>query len=230
MKLLSQASFVVMILFGCAGPSQEQEPPMDVREFVRQIYVEGVPYEEASRFDSSAVPVLLQMLEDPAEEEYWANIAVTLGIIGDESAVEPLIAFIEKPVEGISRTQYTAKTSALMSLGYLVNKSGNERALNYLIGSLDPEVWEKRGRMAASPFHATPEERNRDLSKYAVLGLALSGRPEAAAALRSLQEPAQTRSMREFQNQYGDVVSEAISTNEKVAQMGLAEYYRASRR
>ena len=56
-----------------AGPPQPgasgASPLMDVRDFVRQVFIHGIPYEEARRYDASAVPVLLAMLQDPIEEE-----------------------------------------------------------------------------------------------------------------------------------------------------------------
>jgi hypothetical protein len=202
---------------------------MDIKNFVRQVFIHGVPYEEANKYDTSVVPTLLKMLEDPTEEAHWANIAVVLEIIGDERAVDPLIAFIEKGVEGkMSRYRYIAKTSALMGLGYLINKTGNEKALNYLKQSLAPETWKARRITGISPFQVSMDERNRDLSKYAILGLALSGHPSAAEALRSLQKPADTEAKRAFQAQMSDVVSEALKTNEEIAREGLATYYRKS--
>jgi HEAT repeat protein len=149
-------------------------------------------------------------------------------MIGDESAVEPLIAFIEDADDagGLSREHYAAKTSALMALGYLINKTGNQRALDYLKESLDPHVWVVRDVAGTAPFQASMIERNHDLSKHAILGLAVSGHPEAAEALRSLQHPAQTDTQRAFQAQVSDVVSEALQEHQKVSSQGLAEYYR----
>jgi HEAT repeat protein len=206
---------------------------MDVRDFVRQVFIHGVPYEQASRYDASAMPTLLAMLRDPAEEQYWANIVVVLGMIGDERVVEPMISFIQSdpgPAGLLSPAQYRAKTSALMALGYLVNRTGNQRALNYLQESARPEAWASRGVAGTAPFQASTTERNLDLSKHAILGLALSGRPEAAQTLRSLQQPAATAAARDFQAQVGDLVSEALNEHQRVSSQGLAEYDRTLRR
>ena len=217
-----------LVSSGCE--TSQGQGPMEIREFVHQVYFEGVPYEEANKYDASVVATLLEMLEDPGEEEYGSNIVVTLGIIGDESAVDPMIAFIAKGEEGtMSRAQYTAKTSAIMSLGYLINKTGDEKALNYLKECLNPPVWNDRGPAGASPYGASVEERNRDLSKYAVLGLALSGHASAAESLRSVQEPSTVESLQAFRTEVSDVVSEALSTHEKIAEVGLGEYCRTSK-
>lgn len=206
------------------------EQPMDVKEFVRRIYVEGVPYEEASKYGPQDVPTLLQMLEDPKEEAYRTTIVVTLGIIGDERAVDPLIAFLSRGVTGtLSHSEYTAKTSVLMALGYLVNKSGSKKALTYLMDSLDPAVWAKRKVNWTSPYQATMDDRNVQLSTMAILGLALSGQPAAAEALRSLQKAPRTKAAEKFQAQVSQVVAEALKSHEMIAKQGLAEYYRKQR-
>jgi hypothetical protein len=185
---LSLVASVVMPQDNEAG--HKSEPNLkNVKRFVRQVFVHGVPYDQASEYDSSAVPTLLEMLNDSAEEAYWPNIVVVMGIIGDESAVDPLISFIEEDIEDdiegrLSREHYAAKTSALMALGYLINKTGNQQALDYLKESVDPQVWAARDITGTAPFQVSTTERNRDLSKYSILGLAVSGHPEAAEALR----------------------------------------------
>jgi hypothetical protein len=208
--------------------AQHSEPGlMDIRDFVRQVFIHGVPYEEASRYDSSVVPTLLEMLNNPAEKAHWPNIVVVLGMIGDERAVDPLISFIEADYSGdLSTELYRAKTAALMALGYIINKTGNRKALSYLMSSLHPETWGARDVVGIAPFQGDTAERNTDFSKHAILGLALSGHPEAAQALRSLQQPAPTEAQRAFQAEAGDLVSEALEEHAKIAREGLASYYR----
>ena len=66
--------------------------------------------------------------------------------------------------------------------------------------------------------------------RHAILGLALSGRPEAAQTLRSLQQPGGTDAARSFQAQIGDLVSEALNEYQKMSSQGLADYDRTNRR
>jgi hypothetical protein len=199
----------------------------DVRDFVRQIFIHGVPYEEATQFGASAVPVLLEMLNDPQEAPYWANIVVVLGMIGGEDVIDPLIAFIEEDTPNVTREIHAAKTSALMSLGYILNRTGSPRVLNYLVESTSLETWEERSVEGVASFQPGIEERNEDFSKFAILGLALSGRPEAAEALRSLQRPTGSAEQRAFQAQVSDLISESLEENRKIAEEGLADYYEA---
>jgi len=199
---------------------------------VRQFYVHGVPYERASRYDASVVPTLLKMLQESKEQDHWPNIVVTLGMIGDDSAVEPMIAFIERSKKGaLNRSQRRAKTAAVMSLGYLVEKSGSQRALDYLTTTLNPPA----PAVGAGPFAATTAEQDEDLSKYAVMGLALSGNRRAAAALKSIQarksrDRRMTSSMAAASASrsgpdVSEMVKEALRANQEIADKGLAEYY-----
>ena len=199
----------------------------DIRDFVRQIFVHGVPFEEAVKFDSSNVPTLIEMLRDPKEKPYWANIVVVLGMIGGEQAIDPLIAFIEDDSTEMTRDTYAAKTSAIMSLGYVLNKTGSQRVLDYLVKGLQPGKWTERNAEAIAPFQSNLAERNVDFGKYAILGLALSGRPEAASALQSLQRPAASAEARGFQAQISDLVSDALAENCKIAEQGLLKYSQA---
>jgi hypothetical protein len=204
---------------------------VDVADFVRRIYPQGLPYEEAAHYDSSVVPTLLAMLGDPAEEANWSNIVMTLGAIGDERAVAPLIELVQAETndeEVLSRAEYIAKRSVFMALGMLSHRTGNQRALEFLQDSLDPGVWEGSG-VGLAPWHGSTTARNQDFSTQAVWGLALSGRPEAAAALRSLQRTGRTQAQRAFQAQAGDLVQEALDVNARVQTEGLAGYYAAMR-
>ena len=152
----------------------------------------GVPYEEVQRYPTTVVPALIEMLRNPAEQDAYANIAVTLGMLGDDRAVEPLIEFIKggRAVE-MPPAIYRAKTSAVMPLGYIVDQTGNQRALSYLETGLDPSVSDSK--LAGTPLHSTLPERNRSFGEYAILGLALTGKPEAAVALRRLQQQSANR-------------------------------------
>ncbi len=215
-----------LILTGPGFFGAGESAAMDVKEFVKQTFIHGVPYEEASRYGAGDVDALLGMLSDRSQEDYWPNIVVTLCIIGDERAVDPILAFIKGSSGQLSHAQYTAKTSAIMALGYLVNKSGNRKALDYLKASIDPGTWGERGVSWSSPYHASGGDRDMQLSTMAVLGLALSGNAEARGALLSLQRTPKTAATKQLQSQAYDTITEALSANQMIAEKGLAEYYR----
>ena len=212
--------------FFTAGPAAA----MDVMDFVKQTFIHGVPYEEASQYGTGDVDALLGMLSNRSYENHWPNVVVTLCIIGDDRAVDPIVDFIKGGTGQLSHAEYTAKSSAIMALGYLVNKSGNAKALDFLRTSLDPDAWEKRRVGWSSAYHDSVADRNMQLSTMAVLGLALSGKPEARDALLSLQRAPKTAGAKRLQAQSYDTISEALSANQMIAEQGLAEYYRQNMR
>ena len=120
---------------------------LPVEKFVRQIFLHGVPYVEANKYDpSAAVPKLTEMLVDPDEKAHWSNIVVTLGIIADqeglEDAITAILTFVFLKLEEgqPSLPDFRAKTSALMAIGYWINKSENEEPNKILIQLLSDVI------------------------------------------------------------------------------------------
>ena len=206
------------------------QAPGSVEEFVHQIYFEGVPYKQASQYGQDDVPKLLAMLKDPNEKAYRSNIIVTLGIIGDDRAVEPMIDVLESDGDRLMPEDFAAKSSVLMSLGYLINKSQNEKALAYLKTHTTPEGWQGSKMITAEGLQASTDERSQQLSTLAVIGLALSGHPEAKNALRSLEENVKAMGPTTFAKQMNSVVDEAMKAHEFIAKEGLAAYYQKAKR
>ena len=108
----------------------------------------------------------------------------------------------------------------MVALGYLVNRTGNQKALTYLVWGARPKAWAKRGLRWQSP---SATSRDEDMSTSAILGLALSARPEAAKALHDLQsEETDNQAIR------GSVVNPALglalAEHVKVRRKGLAAY------
>ena len=200
---------------------------LEVQAFVRQTFIHGVPFEAARQFDERVVPVLWRMLADPAEEPHWPNIVVTLAIVGDEEVSQRLIEFVRADPGGVlSPAHYAAKTAALMSLGYNLNHTGDRKCLDYLTRCADPAYWRNLELNWRAPFPQSPTERNHQLANLAVLGLALSGSPEAEQRLETLQRSCNTPQGAELRTAVGDVLDEAIAACRKIQQQGLVEYSR----
>ena len=202
------------------------QAPMKVEDFVQEIYFEGVPYEEASLYGEEAVPKLLAMLKDPKKKAFQSNIIVTLGIIGDERAVGPMIDVLEGGDEQLKSEDFAAKSSVLMSLGYLINKSQNKKALDYLKEHMTPKGWQGSKLTRAEGLQASVDERSQQLSTLAVIGLGLSGHPEAKNALKSLGENVKALGTAKFAKQMTSVVEEAMKAHESIVKKGLKAYYK----
>ncbi|HBP87314.1 MAG TPA: hypothetical protein PKK23_05735 [Nitrospirales bacterium] len=206
--------------------------PEQVQDFVHQVYIEGVPYTEASQLSADvALPVLEEILNNPREEDYWANVVVTIGMIGSDQGAKVLTDFItRKEAQGkLTRAQTVAKTSAVMSLGYIVNKTGNRTALDFLMKSTDPQTWNKRKLAWTGEFHTNETERDKQLASIAVLGLGVSGNSVAAKFLESLKAQPTTPHLRALKMAIPEIehiAEEALKTNRAISTGGIHNYYK----
>lgn len=220
-----------LALLSPAGSLMAQSTAEQVQAFVRQVYIEGVPFEQASRLDPAvALPVLQQVLADRSQQEYWANAAVIAGMIGADRSADILIEFVTRPEpsRNLPRAQVVAKTSAVMALGYVVNKSRNRKALDFLSAGVDPAAWNNRNVKWTGAHLRTATERNQQLATMAVLGLGVSGTPEAARVLRMLTAPPASPRIRALKSRLPGVetvADEALKANAQIASEGIDRYY-----
>ena len=180
----------------CEGDAMQ--PLRDVREFVSQHWIEGVPYQVASQYTEEDARRLLEWLvEEPEKhEEFLPEIVTTLCFIGSDVAVEPLIDFVESPRAG--RAVFNAKNAALIHLGDLINKSGNQTALDFLTRvatdmSTARALAEPQASVAAAEAGAaavvapTVETLGAELAVSATFGLSLAGTPAAEETINRLR-------------------------------------------
>jgi hypothetical protein len=222
MRLRAIAIATAVILYGCSlvSASCAKDPnTVRLREFVNQTFIHGVPYTQAQEFRSDRdVEALVCWLNDPEEQPHWRNIATVLGMSGNPHASRPLIRFVETGDGSLSKDIFAAKSAALLALGYLAPK--DREVMSYLKASTDPSVWDNRGVQWSAPYGLSTEERDTDLSKYAILALGVSGQPAAAEFLTSLKRGEPVR----LSSDFNDVIVEALRTNENVQRTGVAAY------
>lgn len=207
--------------------SGQEKPLADIRTFVRQTFIHGVTYEEAIKYDpTTTVPVLIELINDPDFWQARANIATTLGILGDERAIEPLINLAESGEGVLSRTEYNAKTGAIGALGLILNRQINTRAFTYLTGLARADTQNIKSMKWNSPYHTNPADRDEDLTSVAIIALGLSGRKEAETFLNSLAGQNSTPPSR--QESLNSTIEEALKTNRAIQQGekdGLQNYF-----
>lgn len=171
---------------------------LPVQEFVSHIYTNGLPLGKAATYGENDVDVLLNMLIDPKQEAYHENIALTLGMIGSKRAIEPLIARINKDISSAiekeeARRAYKGAVGAVIALGYILNRTGDETALKYLMDSSSPKIWENRKIKGISEI----KKNRNDLGKYAIIALGLSGNTKAKMHLDNLRDQKTIRTQEE---------------------------------
>jgi hypothetical protein len=167
--------------------SSVQAAETDVRAFVHTRYRHGIPYDQAVRFGPSNVPILLEMLRDPAERDFYPNIIWTLGVIGDGRATDPLINFLERDIQGeIDPVLIRALMTVPMALGHIAAK-GNTNALNYLVSRAGADAWRNRKLPWKAQGRSGEQVYGTDLIDGSIMALGISARPEAIRALKDLE-------------------------------------------
>ncbi len=156
-------------------------------ELVRADYVEGLPYAKARELTPASVERLVEMLGDPAEAEQHENIVMALGISGAPRAYPALVAFQDKEVEGeVDASEYRARRAVPLAMGHLAGT--DPRALQFLLQAARRQEPESAPRWRY--LYLRDQKLAGILRRAAITGVAMSGQPEAVAALRALGERA----------------------------------------
>ena len=224
MRLLVGVLLIVSSLNGAARTGrQEARGRADVGDFLRRIHTEGISYDTAKQYYAfEGSEILLEMLGNVDDAQYWPNVTMVLGASGDAELVGSLIGFLHgERNDTWSTAVYRGRASAITALGYLVHDTGDPKAMEYLRDSVDPQIWSRREipwlRMRGD---SESERLSMLLSTSAVVALALTGQDEAAAKLRELTD-ADDASARLRQ-----VAESVLPDWEKINEAGLSEYYR----
>lgn len=208
------------------------QPPKDVREFVSQHWIAGIPYEAASQYTEADARLLLEWLVNEPEkhEEFLPEIVTTLGFIGSEIAVKPLIDFVQHPKA--SRAVFNAKNAVLIHLGDLINKSGSQAALDFITKVATDKEMAKTLAVPRSAIAAAEaavagvdapklETLAAELAVSASFGLALAGNPAAEQTLANLANDANALAPVKA------AAAEAAALARTVRAQGQAAYYSA---
>lgn len=165
----------------------QANPSLDAAEaLARDTFYEGVPPEAARELDAAGIERLIEMLGDPAEAPYHAQILEVLGMSGRRDVYAVVAAAAaEEPTGEVDRAGLRKRVAVLVALGHLARD--DDRALADL---------EAAAQIAAvrTPRWRHGPLRGRRLSglmrRSAVSALANSGRPEARATLQRLETDA----------------------------------------
>ncbi|MGG7606142.1 hypothetical protein [Massilia sp. BKSP1R2A-1] len=216
---------------GCNCDMQGLQAPADVRDFVRQPWIEGVPWELASQYGEADARKLLDWLVNEPEkhEQYLGQIVATLGYIGSEIATGALIDFVRSPRTG--RAVFNAKNIALIRLGDLANRSASQAAVDFLaqlagdIGlarslAAPQAAFEQLDAARTGVTALSAETLAAELAVSATFGLALSGSEPARKTVEALKhDPNAFASVNQ-------AAGEAAQIADTVVRKGRSEYYR----
>jgi hypothetical protein len=210
------------------GRTELGGPLPPVGDFVRQIYFHGLPLARAADYGPDAIPVLVEILNDPGQVLYHENAALTLGMIGETASVAPLIDFLESnvsfPTEATETERVYAgkgRVAAVVALGYAANLSGSGEAVDFLLGIVQGGLSEAA---AARPANGGK------LIEYAIIALGFAGSDEALGFLDSLDnsgaDPSADAAV--LAEGLAEAVDTSLMISREVAEIGLLEYYQKS--
>ncbi len=167
------------------GAEAEQLSGEDFKEhvykFISHPYFNGISLKMARQLTASAIPRLWKVVENQEDRQWWVNAVVTIGFIGDESDFKKLVDKLEVDYGELDGDTYKMLKSIPFAIGCIAG-NGHKVALAYLKSHLRPESWDfVRGTYQGKDLGAK-------LAQRAVIGLAISGQPEAREILVELQK------------------------------------------
>lgn len=167
---------------------------LPVGEFVRQTFVNGMPYDEGRLYSVSEVSTVVGILQNKTESTHWANVANLIGIVAPSNAYQTLQQFIFSPSSGVLPIdEFNGRAAAVMAMGYIIKANGSSAARAFLEKHSIASNWSTVQWKA--PYHNSNSERDADLAEVAVLGLSLAADDAAISALQRLR-PIAGRSLR----------------------------------
>jgi len=174
-----------LLLVPVAAPVGAQAPEISAPEIerrVRAVYIEGFPYTLGRGLSRDAVERLAGMLESPDERPYWSNIVLALGTSESSRALVALEAFADAaPTGEVEADVYQARAALPFAFGHLARRhdAALVRLGNRATEERDPQ-WSFQSLRGAALGDV--------LRRAAITGLGVSGRDEADAILRELEE------------------------------------------
>lgn len=176
---------VMLVLMAILPAAAAQDPAERVREAASSTYVHGMT-DEIARTEAGpdAVPVLLDLLKDPAFPRR-DNVVAMLAYLGGRESTPEILRLLEAPPAPVEIPEEDrALLTAPEALGRIAGR-GDDAALGAL---LDMTRADAGGSVldAAVSRGAYPPGMKRDLEELAVRALAFTGSDEARARLESL--------------------------------------------
>ncbi|HEX7078103.1 MAG TPA: hypothetical protein VF363_06770 [Candidatus Eisenbacteria bacterium] len=201
---------------GSAAPPDSTKRAQ-VLAFLDQIFVHGVPYEDAHALGPEAVPILHQLLEDDQYRSERSAIIAAIAFIGAPESFGILLDFSwHRPRGEVDLDTF----QALMAVQSVMGTLRTREAIDYLAAGVSPQFWEAIP-WTFGRYHGA--ERDLYLSKTAINGLSYTGSRRAAEVLARLKK-------KPFSPRQQSNIEEGIVRNAAIRSAGLVEYIRAQQR
>ncbi|WP_431310026.1 hypothetical protein [Marinicella meishanensis] len=162
------------------------EPETDTMTLIKTHYFHGFPVAEGKNIPKEDAAMIIELLHDEGEKQWWPNALAALGLMNSEQSFQAITDFMEQATSDDFKDPlvFRALATAPIALGYYVNVSQDQQALNYMVNAATPERMTKN-----TEFRNMLAIDNTDTSALAgsfVAGLSLAV-TEGDGALDALQ-------------------------------------------
>ncbi len=207
-------SLILAVAMSAPLAAQEREP---LESFVTGGFYHGLPRAQAESYGPEAVPELLEILNDPSQQEHWDQVVDMLSIVGDARATPALQAFFEDRFEGaIAIDAYQALVQVPRAMGEIAQR-GDRQAQAWLERGLMPEDWANRSIGWAVPA-LNDADRRVLFSKLNISGLSRVGNQSSLTKLREVRQSIDARV--DIKPVLAPTLREAIVVNELILERG----------
>lgn len=206
----------------------------DVVALARVLYPEGIPVDVVQTLlpRATAERALLGLLNNRAEQAAWPNVVGMLGLVGGPASGRALMTFIGRAEGGpLSSDQARAKSDAVIGLGYLVQRTGDKPALDFLVNGVRPQNWGAGKLSWNNPALQGDAAKARVFANMSMIGLGVTGHPDAQKVLKAIAagEPPYA-DIRTTVPGAARTATEAVANNDVVRSTGLLGLYKLESR
>lgn len=101
-----------------------QKNELSLRDFVMQIYEEGLDFKEAEKYNTQDLNSVVNLLNSKESSLYWGNVAIVIGMHGNSPHVNTLHSFIisGNDNQNVQITEFQGRMVALTALGIMGNR------------------------------------------------------------------------------------------------------------
>lgn len=156
-----------------SSPTTSQPDPTDrVRALLSQLWSHGPPVSQVKQMGTDEINEIRRLLRSPEDYKLWTNAVTALGIVGVESDIDVLQAFVNASAPSKDISVARAKLQVPFSIGVLTSRFRSTSGLSFLRRHVNPNASQSIGLAATA-------DRNQILSQQfavqSLRGLALSG-------------------------------------------------------
>lgn len=195
------------------GPNAGDSLRGKILAFVEPLYIHGVPYESAQRLGPEALPILEELLADPALKPQWTTLVAVTAFVDAPRSFDVLTHFLENRFRGdVDHQTFSALMNVLSVLGTVHDR----RVGPYLIRGADKKTW---SHLRWRPSNYTRGRLASLLAHLSLSGLSFSGTEEARVFLaKRLQGATDDWEKRN--------IPDLLERNEAIRREGLIEWTR----